>query len=100
MGRSFEQVDRHILCNYELTPAETAMCECNTDDIVSLFVCFFVTTDVASGCEKAVTEMGTVNAEGKLRTRFEPTNTKLTLNKGSLTIRLDTSVQCNFVLNS
>jgi len=73
---------------------------CNTDDIVTLFVCFFVTTDVASGCEKTVTEMGTVDAEGRLRTRFEPTNTKLTLNKVSLTVRLDTAMQCNFVLNS
>jgi hypothetical protein len=41
------------------------MCESNTDDIVTLFVCFFVTTDVASGCEKAVTEMGNVGAVQK-----------------------------------
>lgn len=43
VGRSFEHVDRHILCNYEPTPAGTARCECNTGDIVNLFLCFFVT---------------------------------------------------------
>lgn len=53
------------MCNYELTLVGTGMCESNTDDNVTLFVCFFVTTDVASGCEKAVTEMGNVGAVQK-----------------------------------
>ena len=45
----FKEADRRILCNCE-PPAGTEMCGCNTDDTVSLFVCFFVTTDVASCC--------------------------------------------------